>query len=164
VIAGQGTAVLELLDEVPDLDIVVAPVGGGGLLAGTAIAAKGVRPDIVVLGAEPAGADDAARSLAAGTVQPMAHPHTIADGLRATLSERTLRALRLHVAAIGTCSEEAIVAAMRATWERMKLVIEPSSAVPLAAIIEGALDVRGRSVGIIVTGGNVDLDRLPWQR
>jgi threonine dehydratase len=139
-------------------------VGGGGLLSGTAIAAKGVRPGVVVLGAEPAGADDAARSLAAGSVQPLPHPDTIADGLRTTLSARTLRALTAHVAAIGTCSEEAIVAAMRATWERMKIVIEPSSAVPLAAILEGTLDVRGKSVGIVVSGGNVDLDRLPWQR
>lgn len=164
VIAGQGTAALELLEAFPDLDVVVAPVGGGGLLSGTAIAAKGVRPGVVVLGAEPAGADDAARSLAAGSVQPLPHPDTIADGLRTTLSARTLRALTAHVAAIGTCSEEAIVAAMRATWERMKIVIEPSSAVPLAAILEGTLDVRGKSVGIIVSGGNVDLDRLPWQR
>ena len=164
VIAGQGTAALELIEAVPDLDAIVAPVGGGGLLAGTAIAARGVRPDIAVMGAEPAGADDAARSFASGVLQTLAQPRTIADGLRASLSERTLRALREHVSAIGTCSEEAIVAAMRSTWERMKIVIEPSSAVPLAALLEGSLAVAGKAVGVIVTGGNVDLDRLPWQR
>ena len=163
VIAGQGTATLELLDAVPDLDAVVAPVGGGGLLSGTAIAAKGIRPGIEVYGAEPAGADDAARSFASGVLQAMPHPHTIADGLRGALSARTLRALRAHVAAIGTCTEAGIVAAMRMTWERMKLVAEASSAVPLAAMLEGTLAVRGKRVGVILTGGNVDLDRLPWQ-
>ncbi|MEO8507192.1 MAG: pyridoxal-phosphate dependent enzyme [Betaproteobacteria bacterium] len=164
VIAGQGTATLELLDAFPDLDAIVAPVGGGGLLSGTAIAAKGVRPQIDVLGAEPAGADDAARSFATGILQAMPHPQTIADGLRGALSERTLRALRTYVAAIGTCSEEAIIAAMRMTWERMKIVIEPSSAVVLAAMLEGKLAIKDRRVGVIVTGGDVDLDRLPWQR
>lgn len=163
VIAGQGTATLELLDEVPDLDTVVAPVGGGGLLSGTAIAAKGVRPKIEVLGAEPAGAADAARSFATGVLQSMPHPHTIADGLRGALSARTLSALLAHVAAIGVCSEESIVTAMRMTWERMKIVIEPSSAVPLAAMLESTLTVTGKRVGVILTGGNVDLDRLPWQ-
>ena len=163
VIAGQGTATLELLDAVPDLDAVVAPVGGGGLLSGTAIAAKGIRPGIEVYGAEPAGADDAARSFASGALQAMPHPHTIADGLRGALSARTLRALRAHVAAVGTCTEAGIVAAMRMTWERMKLVAEASSAVPLAAMLEGTLAVRGKRVGVILTGGNVDLDRLPWQ-
>lgn len=163
VIAGQGTAALELLAEVPDLDAVIAPVGGGGLLSGTAIAARALKPGIDVLGAEPAAADDAARSFDSGTLQTMLNPRTIADGLRGALSERTLHALRAHVAAIGTCSEEAIVAAMRMTWERMKLLIEPSSAVPLAAMIEGALAVRDRRVGVILTGGNVDLDHLPWQ-
>jgi len=163
VIAGQGTATLELLDAVPDLDVVVAPVGGGGLLSGTAIAAQGVRPGIAVFGAEPAGADDAARSFATGVLQAMPHAHTIADGLRGALSARTLRALRAHVAAIGTCTEPGIVAAMRMTWERMKLVAEASSAVPLAAMLEGTLAVRGKRVGVILTGGNVDLDRLPWQ-
>jgi len=163
VIAGQGTATLELLDAVPDLDAVVAPVGGGGLLSGTAIAAQGVRPGITVFGAEPAGADDAARSFASGVLQTMPHPRTIADGLRGALSARTLGALRAHVAAIGTCTEPGIVAAMRMIWERMKLVVEPSSAVPLAAMREGTLAVRGKRVGVILTGGNVDLDRLPWQ-
>jgi threonine dehydratase len=163
VIAGQGTAALELLEAQPDLDVIIAPVGGGGLLSGTAIAAKGVRPGIVVMGAEPAGAGDAARSFATGVLEAMPNPQTIADGLRGALSERTLRALRGHVAHIGTCSEQAIVTAMRMTWERMKIVIEPSAAVPLACLFEGSLTVKGKRVGIILSGGNVDLDRLPWQ-
>ncbi len=163
VIAGQGTAALELLADVGDLDAIIAPVGGGGLLSGTAIAARGVAPRIDVLGAEPAGADDAARSFASGTLHAMPHPRTIADGLRGALSQRTLAALRAHVTTIGTCSEGAIVAAMRLVWERMKIVIEPSSAVPVAAMLEETVPVKGRRVGVILTGGNVDLDKLPWQ-
>jgi threonine dehydratase len=163
VIAGQGTAALEMLESVPDLDIVIAPVGGGGLLSGTSIAARAVRPKIRVYGAEPANADDAARSFLSGSVELLPATTTIADGLRTTLSALTLSALRANVAAIGTASEEAIVSAMRMTWERMKVVIEPSSAVPLACLLEGSLDVAGLRVGIIVSGGNVDLDRLPWQ-
>ena len=164
VIAGQATAVVELFADAPALDAVIAPCGGGGLLAGTAIAAHALRPGIRVFGAEPAAADDAQRSFATGRVEPVAPTPTIADGLRTTLSPRTLAALRAHVAAIGCCSEQAIVAAMRMTWERMKLVIEPSSAVPLACLIERTLPVAGLAVGIIISGGNVELDRLPWQR
>ncbi|MBL0292469.1 MAG: pyridoxal-phosphate dependent enzyme [Betaproteobacteria bacterium] len=163
VIAGQGTAALELLADVPDLDAVIAPCGGGGLLAGTAIAAHGLSARLRVLGAEPAQADDAARSLASGRVEPLPTTTTIADGLRTTLSPRTLAALRAHVEAIGTCSEDAIVRAMRLIFERMKLVVEPSSAVPLACLLEGTLPLRGARVGVLLSGGNVDLDRLPWQ-
>jgi threonine dehydratase len=163
VIAGQGTAALELLAQVPDLDAVVAPVGGGGLMSGTAISVKAVRPSIGVYGAEPANADDAARSLASGRVEPASQAVTIGDGLRTTLAPRTLAALRAHVAAIGLATEEGIIRAMRMTWERMKVLIEPSSAVPLACLLEGTLDLRGRRVGIIISGGNVDLDHLPWQ-
>jgi len=163
VIAGQGTAALELLDEVPGLDAVVAPVGGGGLLSGTAIAVRATDPRIRVCGAEPANADDAARSFRSGKVEALPAAHTIADGLRTTLSERTLAAIRVHVAAIATASEEAIVQAMRMTWERMKIIVEPSSAVPLACLLERSLDLAGARVGVIVSGGNVDLDRLPWQ-
>ena len=162
VIAGQGTAALELVEAVDDLDAVIAPCGGGGLLSGTAIAVTSWRLGIDVLGAEPANADDAARGFASGTLAPLAATTTIADGLRTTLSARTLAALRKHVRAFGTCSEEAIVRAMRMTFERMKQVVEPSSAVPLACLLERTLDVAGRRVGIIVSGGNVDLDRLPW--
>jgi threonine dehydratase len=163
VIAGQATAALELLETHPDLDIVIAPVGGGGLLSGTAIAARSQKPAIRVYGAEPANADDAARSFRTGSVEPLAPTTTIADGLRTTLSPRTLAAIRRGVAAVGTASEEAIVRAMRMTWERMKIIIEPSSAVPLACLLERSLDVDGAAVGVIISGGNVDLDRLPWQ-
>ena len=164
VIAGQATAALELIEAVPDLDIVIAPVGGGGLLSGTAIVARALRPQMRVYGAEPANADDAARSFRSGQVEPLPEKVTIADGLRTTLSVRTLAAIRANVAAIGTASEDAIVQAMRMTWERMKIVIEPSSAVPLACLLERTLDVAGARVGVIVSGGNVDLDRLPWQQ
>jgi threonine dehydratase len=164
VIAGQGTAALELLEAVPNLDIVIAPVGGGGLLSGTAIVARSLRPVTRVYGAEPANADDAARSFRSGQVEPLPSTTTIADGLRTTLSPRTLAAIRRNVAGIGLASEDAIVRAMRMTWERMKLVIEASSAVPLACLIERSLDACGARVGVIVSGGNVDLDHLPWQR
>ena len=163
VIAGQATAALELVEAVPDLDIVIAPVGGGGLLSGTALAARALRPSIRVYGAEPANADDAARGFRSGRVEALPATTTIADGLRTTLSPRTLAAIRANVAAIGTASEDAMVQAMRMTWERMKIVIEPSSAVPLACLLERTLDVTGATVGVIVSGGNVDLDRLPWQ-
>ena len=165
VIAGQGTAALELLEDVPSLDVVIAPVGGGGLLSGTSIAAKGVKPGIRVFGAEPANAGDAAVAFRSGRVEPLpAGLATIADGLRTPLSARTLAAIRANVDEVATCSEEGIVRAMRMTFERMKLVIEPSSAVPLACLLEGSLSAPGARIGVIVSGGNVDLDRLPWQR
>ena len=163
VIAGQATVALELLEAHPDLDVVIAPIGGGGLVSGTAIAARSLKPSIRVYGAEPKNADDAARSLRTGLVEPLAPATTICDGLRTTLSPRTLAAIRAGVAVIGTASEEAIVGAMRMTWEPMKIVIEPSSAVPLACLLEKTLDVAGANVGVILSGGNVDLDRLPWQ-
>ena len=154
---------LELLDDVPTLDAVIAPCGGGGLLSGTAIAAHARRPGIRVFGAEPAAADDAQRSLASGRVEPLPATTTIADGLRTTLAPRTLAALRAHLEAIGSRSEAAIVAAMRMMWERMKIVVEPSAAVPLACLLERSLPVAGLAVGVIVSGGNVDLEQLPWQ-
>jgi threonine dehydratase len=162
VMAGQGTATLELLAQVPDLDVVIAPVGGGGLLCGTAVAAKGLRPGIRVIAAEPAGADDAARSFAAGRIIPLESPATIADGLRTSLGEKNFPLIQRHVDAVETASEEAIVAAMRRIWEVLKIIIEPSCAVPYAAILEGKIPVAGLRVGIILTGGNVDLDALPW--
>jgi threonine dehydratase len=163
VIAGQGTAVLELLEESPGLDVVIAPVGGGGLLSGTSIAAKSLDLSIRVFGAEPANADDASRSFRSGKVEPLPATTTIADGLRTTLSRRTLAAIRANVDAIGTASEAAIVQAMRMIWERMKIIVEPSAAVPLACLLERTLEVGNAKVGIILSGGNVDLDRLPWQ-
>ena len=163
VIAGQATAALELVESHPDLDVVLAPVGGGGLLSGTAIAARSLRPSIRVCGAEPANADDAARSFRSGQVEPLPATTTIADGLRTTLAPRTLAAIRRDVAAIGTATEDTIVRAMRMTWERMKIIVEPSAAVPLACLLDGTLDFAGAAVGVILSGGNVDLDRLPWQ-
>ena len=163
VIAGQGTAAVELLEDVENLDAIVAPIGGGGLISGCAIAAKSLRPGIRVLGSEPRNADDAWRGFRSGRVEPVAPTTTIADGLRSPVSARTLAAIRMHVEAVGLAGEEAIVAAMRLVWEKMKIVIEPSSAVPLASLIERAHDVAQQRVGILVSGGNVDLDRLPWQ-
>ncbi|MHB8079731.1 MAG: pyridoxal-phosphate dependent enzyme [Candidatus Krumholzibacteriia bacterium] len=163
VIAGQGTAALELLAEVPDLDTLVAPVGGGGLLSGTALAAEGAAPDARIVGAEPAGADDACRSLREGRIVPSVAPRTMADGLLTSLGELTFAIIRRRVEQIATVSEPGIAAAMRLIWERMKLVVEPTSAVPLAALLEGGVDVAGRRVGIILSGGNVELGKLPWR-
>ncbi len=162
VIAGQGTAALEFLEQVPDLDFILAPVSGGGLLSGTAIAAKGVRPGIRVVGCEPKNADDAHRSLAAGSIQPAAQAVTIADGLRATLAERTFAVLRECVDQIATVTEEEIVAAMRILWERLKIVVEPSAAVTASPALLRQIGAEGKRVGIILSGGNLDLDKLPF--
>lgn len=163
VMAGQGTAAIELLEDAPDLDLVLCPVGGGGLLCGTAVAAKGLRPGIRVVGVEPAVADDVAQSFRARRRIGLPSTPTIADGLRTNeTGEKNLPLILEHVDDIATVTEEAIVAAMRTLWEELKLVIEPSCAVPYAAIQSGRLDVRSRRVGIILTGGNVDLDSLPW--
>lgn len=163
VITGQGTCALELLEEIPDLDILLAPVGGGGLISGTSIAAKSLRPGIRVYGTEPAGADDAFRSLQTGIRQPQNDPQTIADGLRTGLGEKAFSVLSRRLDGIVTVSEEHIIAAMRHAWEVLKILIEPSAAVPLGALREGKLEISGKRVGIILTGGNVDLDKLPWQ-
>ena len=162
VIAGQGTAALELLEDVPGLDAVMIPVGGGGLLSGTAIAATSLQPGIRVIAAEPEGADDACRSFRAGRIIPSVAPKTVADGLLTSLGDRTFPVIRERVEDIVTVSEAAIIAAMKFIWERAKLVIEPSSAVPVAALWEKKIDLDGLRVGIILSGGNVDLDRLPW--
>jgi threonine dehydratase len=163
VMAGQGTATLELLEDVPDLDVVMCPVGGGGLLSGTAVAAKGVKPGIRVIAVEPAGADDAARSFKAGKITPLSAPaNTIADGLRTLVGTRTFPEIQQHVDDIVTVSEGAIVQAMRALWESLKVIVEPSSAVPYAAFVERKVSLAGKRVGIIITGGNLDLDSLPW--
>ena len=160
VIAGQGTATLELREQVEALDAVVVPVGGGGLLAGTSVVGRAFGFD--VYGAEPEAVDDAARSLATGVRQPPTGGTTVADGLRTALGVRPFEIIRRNVTDIATVSDEQIVAAMRLVWEVMKIVIEPSSAVPVAALLERRLPVAGRRVGVILTGGNVDLDALPW--
>lgn len=162
IIAGQGTAALELLKEYPDLDMILSPVGGGGLLSGTALAAKSINPNIKVIGTEPEMADDAYRSFKSGVLQPAYSTKTIADGLRTTLGELPFEIIKSKVDDIVTVSEESIISAMRLVWERMNMIIESSCAVPLAAILENKIDVRGKKVGIIITGGNVDLDNLPW--
>ena len=162
VIAGQGTATLELCAEVPKLDVILAPVGGGGLISGTALSAAALTPDTQVIGTEPVAADDACRSLAVGRILPANYPDTVADGLRTSLGVLTFAIIQRHLAQIVTVSEDAIVAAMRYVWERMKIVIEPSSAVPIAALLDNRLEVSGKRVGVILTGGNVDLGRLPW--
>jgi threonine dehydratase len=162
VITGQGTAAMELLEDVPNLDVIMCPVGGGGLLSGTAIAAKSMRPQINVIGLEPENADDAAQSFRAGRRLVTEKNFTIADGLRTNIGEPNFAIVQQYVGDILTVSEEAIVSAMRTIWETMKIFIEPSAAVPYAAIRESKIDVGGKSVGIILTGGNVDLDSLPW--
>jgi len=162
IIAGQGTAALELLEEIPDLDVIMAPISGGGLLGGTALAAHGLKPGIRVIGAEPAGADDAIRSLAAGHIIPSEHPNTLADGLRGSLGDLTFPILQTHVETILPASEAGILTAMRFVWERAKQVVEPSAAVPLAALREHGEALRGLRIGVILSGGNVDLDALPW--
>lgn len=163
VICGQGTASLELLNDYPDLDIVIAPVGGGGLLSGTLTYVKGLNPAIKVYGAEPLNADDAFRSLRDKTIYPSVSPKTIADGLLTSLCELTYEIISTKCDGILTVTETGIVDAMRLIWERMKIVIEPSSAVPIAAIIEHPEYFVGKKVGVIVSGGNVDLDNLPFK-
>jgi threonine dehydratase len=164
VMAGQGTATLELLEEVTALDLMLCPVGGGGLLSGTAVAAKSLRPGLRVIGVEPEMASDAQRSLHSGTLMPSANSQTIADGLRGALGDQTFAVIRACADDIVTVSETAIVDAMRRVWEIMKIIIEPSSAVPVAALLSGALAPRGRRIGVILSGGNVDMDQLPWAR
>lgn len=162
VIAGQGTAALELLVEVPELDVIMTPVGGGGLLSGTAIVTSELSPTTQIIGAEPEGADDAYRSLQEGRIVPSIQPRTIADGLLTSLGDLTFSILQKHVQKIVTVSEKAIITGMRHVWERMKIIIEPSAAVPVGALFERKIDLSGKRIGIILSGGNVDLDRLPW--
>ncbi|MCX6953191.1 MAG: pyridoxal-phosphate dependent enzyme, partial [Verrucomicrobia bacterium] len=156
VMAGQGTAMLELFEDVPDLDLVLCPVGGGGLLSGTAVAAKALRPGLKVVAAEPAEAGDTAQSFRAGKIIPFAKVNTIADGLRTTVGVPNFAIIQRSVDDVVTVSEAAIVAAMRMIWEAVKIVIEPSAAVPYAALLEQRVPVAGRRVGIILSGGNVD--------
>ncbi|MCB0103929.1 MAG: pyridoxal-phosphate dependent enzyme [Anaerolineales bacterium] len=164
VIAGQGTAVLELLEDVPDLDVVIAPVGGGGLLSGTSIAATETKRGIRVIAAEPEMADDAFRSIQAGKIIPSDNPKTIADGLLTSLGLLTFPIIQSRVEKIVTVSEESIIAAMKFVWERSKIIIEPSAATVIAVLWEKKIDLSHLKVGVILSGGNVDLGKLPWYR
>jgi threonine dehydratase len=162
IIAGQGTAALELLEDVPELDVLLVPVSGGGLLSGNAIAATGIRSSVRVIGCEPANADDAYRSLKSKHIEKNATTDTIADGLRAQLCDLTFGIIRERVDEIARVSEEEIVGAMRLVWERMKLVIEPSAAVALAPAISRSIKADGKRVGVLLSGGNVELSSLPF--
>src|SRR5438874_5707181 len=162
VMAGQGTAAVELLEDVPDLDFVMCPVGGGGLLCGTVVAAKSMRPKIKVVPVEPVNVDDTAQSFRAGRRIVTEKKFTIADGLRTNVGVPNFPIIQRYVDDIVTVSEEAIISAMRRIWETMRIIVEPSAAGPYAAIAEHNIDIVGKRVGIILTGGNVDLDALPW--
>ena len=162
IIAGQGTAAKELIEDAGELDIVMGPVGGGGLISGAALSTKALLPGAKVIAAEPKGADDAYRSFISGKLIPSVKPNTIADGLLTSLGELSFGIIMDKVDEIVTVSEEGIIRAMRMIWERMKIIVEPSSAVPLAAILEKQVNINGKKVGIILTGGNVDLSSLPF--
>jgi len=164
IIAGQATAAKELIEDVKNLDIVMAPVGGGGLLSGSALSTHYFSPSSVVIAGEPANADDAFRSLQKGAIQEAVPPNTIADGLLTSLGEKNFDIIKKHVKEIVTVTEEDIVAAMRLVWERMKIIIEPSSAVPVAAAIKIKERLKGKRIGIVISGGNVDLTNLPFNK
>jgi len=162
VICGQGTAALELLEEVPGLDALITPVGGGGLTSGAAIAARGMKKDLRIYAAEPLMADDAYRSFKQGFLIPVDRPNTIADGLLTSLSPLTFRIISTYLDDIFTTREETIVQAMRIIWERMKIIAEPSAAVTLAAILSNRFVFKSKKVGVVLSGGNVDLEKLPF--
>ncbi|MEX5727389.1 threonine dehydratase [Rhodovulum iodosum] len=162
VVAGQGTCSRELNEQVPGLDAVIAPIGGGGMVSGTCLTLSNIAPDIEIYAAEPEQADDAYRSLKAGHIIADDAPNTVADGLKVPLKELTWHFVSNHVTDIFTASEEEIIDAMKLTWQRMKIVMEASCAVPLATILKNKDAFAGKRVGVIITGGNVDLDKLPW--
>lgn len=164
VIAGQATCSRELNAQVPGLDAVIAPIGGGGMISGTCLTLSAIAPGVQIYAAEPEQADDAARSFRAGHIIADDAPETVADGLKVPLKELTWHFVQRHVTDILTTSEDEIIEAMKLTWKRMKIVMEPSCAVPLAAILRNPAVFRGKRVGVIITGGNVDLDRLPWMQ
>lgn len=163
VITGQGTAALELLEDIPDLDVIIAPVGGGGLLSGTSITATEIKKGIRVIAGEPEMADDAFRSMQAGEIIPSKNPKTIADGLLTSLGTLTFPIIQKNVEQIVTVSEAGIIESMKYVWERAKIIIEPSSAVAIGVLWEMKIDLSGLKVGVIISGGNVDLAKLPWQ-
>jgi threonine dehydratase len=167
IIAGQGTAAMELIEDADDLDAIITPVGGGGLLSGTCVASKALKPDIRVFAGEPTGADDAARSMRSNSIMPQDAPDTIADGLLTSLGTRNWPIIRDHVEKIITVDDDKTVHAMRLMWQRAKLLIEPSSAVAVAALLSDTFktiqnDQSIKRIGMILTGGNVDVDNLPW--
>jgi threonine dehydratase len=162
VMAGQATTAVELLEEVSDVDIILCPVGGGGHLSGVSVASKTLKPKVRVIGVEPDGADDASRSFRSRQIEPMLNPQTIADGLRTSLGTKPFAEIRRYVDDIVTVSEEAIITSMRQIWEVMKIIVEPSGAVPYAAVIAGKLSIQTQKIGIILSGGNLDLDSYPW--
>jgi threonine dehydratase len=162
IVAGQGTCAKELMEDEPNLDIIVCPVSGGGLLGGTLIAAKGINPNIIVFGAEPSEADDAYRSLKSGKIETNKSIDTICDGLRAQIGTITFPIIQKYVDGIITVTETEIIEAMRMVWERMKIIAEPSSAIALGAILKSPSNFEGKRVGLIISGGNVDLKQLPW--
>jgi threonine dehydratase len=164
VICGQGTTAIELLEDCPDLDIIIAPIGGGGLMSGVSTAAKGISPKVEVYGAEPLNANDACRSFTTGILVPSVNPQTIADGLLTSLSERTFSIIRKNVDNIFTVKESSIVESMQLIWERMKIIVEPSSATTLAVIMENPDLFKGKKTGLIISGGNVDLKNLPFNK
>ncbi|HEY2683854.1 MAG TPA: pyridoxal-phosphate dependent enzyme [Steroidobacteraceae bacterium] len=166
VMAGQGTSALEMLEDAPELEAILCPVGGGGHLGGVAVAAKSLKPGIKVFGAEPAGADDAARSFRAREIQPLGEPRTVADGLRTSLGSKPFAEIMRYVDGIVVANDELILRATRMLWEILKLVVEPSGSLGLACLLDGAIPAREilpERIGIILTGGNLDLDRVPWQ-
>ncbi|HSN49994.1 MAG TPA: pyridoxal-phosphate dependent enzyme [Bacteroidales bacterium] len=162
VICGQGTAALEFIEEIGEPDVIVAPIGGGGLMSGTSTCVKGINESIKVIGAEPLNANDAWKSFKTGILTPSVNPLTVADGLLTSLSELTFAVIRKNVDDIFTAEEDSIVSSMKLVWERMKIIIEPSSATVLAVIKENPGFFKGKKVGLIISGGNVDLQRLPF--
>lgn len=162
IISGQGTAALELLEDIKYLDYVICPVGGGGILSGTLTTISALSPKTKVIAAEPEGADDAYRSINEDRILPSINPKTIADGLLTSLGELTFEIIRKNVYKIVTVSDDAIIKAMRLIWERMKIIVEPSAAITLGLILEKKIDLSGKRIGLILSGGNVDLDKLPW--
>ena len=162
VIAGQATCSKEMIEQIDDLDMVIAPIGGGGMISGTCLTISNMAPDVKIYAAEPLNADDAARSFKAGHIIADDAPDTIADGLKVPLKDLTWHFVKNHVTDILTATEDEIIDAMQLIWKRMKIVMEPSSAVPLAAILKNPEVFRGKRVGVIITGGNVDLNNLPW--
>ena len=162
VITGAGTVALEIIDEVKDLDFILVPIGGGGLISGTGVVVSSLRPNTKLLGVEPESADDALRSIKSGEIVPSDYPPTIADGLRSSLGEKTFPMIKKFVSAIHTVSEKEIISSMRFVWERMKIIVEPSSAVTMAAVLNNPASFRGKKTGVIFSGGNINLSHLPW--